>query len=118
MSARALLTNPALFAGYHSCPWPAVEAFLRNVVRAPIPYQLVQHHLAEMCGPGLGPDRAVSLLDKYERKKMLGMSNLVDVIDFADEMVRVKAGREEGVSRESWNALTCGTENKRRKTER
>jgi len=100
MSARALLANPALFAGYDACPWAAVDSFLRNVVRAPIPYQLVQHHLGEMCGPGFGPDRAVSLLDKHERKEMLGKENLVDVIDFVDEKVRVKIGRENGVCRE------------------
>lgn len=44
MAARALLTNPALFAGYDACPWEAVEVFLNKVVRAPLPLKLVQHH--------------------------------------------------------------------------
>lgn len=44
MSARALLTNPALFAGYEACPWEAVELFMNKVVRAPLPLKLVQHH--------------------------------------------------------------------------
>lgn len=44
MSARALLANPALFAGYEACPQEAVELFLNKVVRAPLPLKLVQHH--------------------------------------------------------------------------
>ena len=44
MSARALLANPALFAGHESCPWEAVELFMNKVVRAPLPLKLVQHH--------------------------------------------------------------------------
>lgn len=44
MSARALLANPALFAGYEACPWDAVELFMNKVIRAPMPLKLVQHH--------------------------------------------------------------------------
>lgn len=44
MSARALLANPAIFAGYEACPWEAVELFMNKVIRAPIPLKLVQHH--------------------------------------------------------------------------
>lgn len=44
MSARALLANPALFAGYEACPWEAVELFMNKVARAPLPLKLVQHH--------------------------------------------------------------------------
>lgn len=44
MAARALLANPALFAGYEACPWEAVERFMNRVVRAPLPLKLVQHH--------------------------------------------------------------------------
>lgn len=46
MSARALLANPALFAGHEACPWEAVELFMNKVVRAPLPLKLVQHHCA------------------------------------------------------------------------
>lgn len=48
MAARALLANPALFAGYERCPWEAVEAFMVRVVRAPLPLKLVLHH-CEFC---------------------------------------------------------------------
>lgn len=44
MSARALLANPALFAGHEACPWEAVELFMNKVARAPLPLKLVQHH--------------------------------------------------------------------------
>lgn len=44
MSARALLANPALFAGHETCPWEAVDEFMNNVVRAPLPFPLVLHH--------------------------------------------------------------------------
>ncbi|KAJ0121228.1 tRNA-dihydrouridine synthase 4 [Diaporthe amygdali] len=66
MSARALLANPALFAGYESCPWEAVQLFMNKVVRAPLPLKLVQHHLGEMCGPGYGPDKRSLLNEKLK----------------------------------------------------
>lgn len=98
MSARALLCNPALFAGHQTCPWSAVEAFMRNVARAPIPLRLVQHHLSEMCSPGMGADKT-SLLDRKERTAMLGLDSMLDVVDFMDEMISLKTGREGGMRR-------------------
>lgn len=50
LSARGLLENPALFKGYESCPWEAVEVFMNRVAKMPIPFKLVVHHLTEMCG--------------------------------------------------------------------
>ena len=50
MSARGILQNPALFAKHENCPWEAVEMFLNKVVKAPIPFKLVVHHLSEMVG--------------------------------------------------------------------
>lgn len=54
MSARGLLANPALFAGYEVCPWEAVELFMNKVVRAPLPLKLVQHHRTSRYGHHLG----------------------------------------------------------------
>ncbi|KAK3336552.1 hypothetical protein B0T19DRAFT_437304 [Cercophora scortea] len=85
MSARAILANPALYAGHDACPWEAVEAFMNNVARCPLPFKLVQHHLSEMCGPGMGPNKT-ALLTKQERNAMLACTNMVDLIDFLDEM--------------------------------
>ncbi|KAI1810027.1 dihydrouridine synthase 4-like protein [Poronia punctata] len=85
MSARALLANPALFAGYENCPWEAVDLFMNNVARAPLPLKLGIHHLTEMCGTGFGPDRHSALLSKRERIRLTEFDNWVDVIDFLDD---------------------------------
>ncbi|KAI1097714.1 FMN-linked oxidoreductase [Jackrogersella minutella] len=98
MSARALLANPALFAGYESCPWEAVDVFMNNVARAPLPLKLGVHHLTEMCGPGFGPDRNAALLTKKERVRITEMGNWVDVINYLDE-VRSQRGEQGGVVR-------------------
>ncbi len=92
MSARAILANPALYAGYDRCPWEAVELFINNVVRAPLPLKLVQHHLSEMCGPNMGPDKT-PLLTKRERVDMLACVNMCELIDFLDEKVSGIDGR-------------------------
>ncbi|KAI1347386.1 dihydrouridine synthase 4-like protein [Xylaria sp. FL0043] len=84
MSARALLANPALFAGHETCPWEAVDVFMNNVARAPLPLKLGIHHLTEMCGAGFGPDKS-ALLSKKERIRLTEFDNWIDVIDFIDE---------------------------------
>lgn len=99
MSARALLCNPALFAGHTTCPWSAVETFVRNVARAPIPLRLVQHHLSEMCGPGMGPEKA-ALLDRKERGVLSDLGTMLDVMDYMDDMVALKTRRAGGMGRD------------------
>ncbi|KAI8629408.1 dihydrouridine synthase 4-like protein [Xylariaceae sp. FL1651] len=89
MSARALLANPALFAGHETCPWEAVDVFMNHVARAPLPLKLGIHHLTEMCSAGFGPDRS-ALLSKRERIRLTEFDNWIDVIDYVDE---VKAAR-------------------------
>ncbi|KAK0618265.1 hypothetical protein B0T17DRAFT_495988 [Bombardia bombarda] len=84
MSARAILANPALYAGFDACPWEAVETFMSNVARCPLPFKLVLHHLSEMCAPGMGPVKT-ALLSKQERSAMMACGNMVDLIDFLDE---------------------------------
>ncbi|GKT42240.1 tRNA-dihydrouridine(47) synthase [NAD(P)(+)] [Colletotrichum spaethianum] len=105
MSARGILANPALYAGHESCPWEAVETFMRHVVRAPMPVKLVQHHLHEMCGPGMGPDKR-ALLNRHERAALLSLDNMVDVIDFMDDAINRKTGRTDGLRRESVGSST------------
>ncbi|KAK4465538.1 tRNA-dihydrouridine synthase [Cladorrhinum samala] len=84
MSARAQLANPALYAGYDACPWEAVETFLNNVARAPLPFKLTLHHVMEMCSPGMGPNKN-ALLSKQERSALMQCGNMLDLIDFLDE---------------------------------
>ncbi|TEA13655.1 tRNA-dihydrouridine(20a/20b) synthase [NAD(P)+]-like [Colletotrichum sidae] len=98
MSARGILANPALYAGYEACPWEAVESFMRHVVRAPMPVKLVQHHLHEMCGPGMGPDKR-ALLNKQERAALLAFDSMLDVVDFMDDAINRKTGRTGGLRR-------------------
>lgn len=92
MSARGLLANPALFAGYTSTPWEAVEEFMCRVMRAPIPLKLTVHHLSEMCGPGMGSDKN-ALLGRKERSKLTEMADLLELIDYMDEKMLAKMGR-------------------------
>ncbi|KAK3937176.1 tRNA-dihydrouridine synthase [Diplogelasinospora grovesii] len=89
MSARAILANPALFAGYETCPWEAVETFMNKVARAPLPFKLTLHHLSEMCAPGMGPNKS-TLITKAERAAMLNCANMVDLVDFLDEKREIK----------------------------
>ena len=93
MSARAILANPALYAGYGACPWEAVETFMINAARAPLPFKLTLHHVTQMCAPGMGPNKS-SLLAKKERAALMECANMCDLIDFLDE----KRGlRREGI---------------------
>jgi len=87
MAARGLLRNPALFKGFERCPWEAVEVFLNKVVKAPIPFKLVVHHLGEMCN---GQGGEVGLLGKEERAGLMACGSMVELIDFFDEVREVR----------------------------
>ncbi|CAH0019451.1 unnamed protein product [Clonostachys rhizophaga] len=99
MSARGLLSNPALFAGYSSCPWEAVERFMCNVAAAPLPYKLVIHHVQEMCSPGMGIDKS-ALLSRKERTRFSEIANMLELIDFLDEKIEEHTGQTGGLRRE------------------
>ncbi|KAK8084878.1 hypothetical protein PG997_006149 [Apiospora hydei] len=90
MSARALLANPALFAGYETCPWEAVDVFLANLARAPLILKSSVHHLTEMLGPGYGADKR-ALIGKRDREKLTKCGTWIDVLDCLEEL-RAKAG--------------------------
>lgn len=94
MSARGILQNPALFAGFDACPWEAVETFMNEVVTAPIPFKLVVHHLSEMVGSdrpggqvggGTGP-----LLTKEQRLEMMSCQSMLALLDFLDGLKDVR----------------------------
>jgi tRNA-dihydrouridine synthase 4 len=91
MAARSLLSNPALFAGHNTCPWEAVEKFMDYVIRAPIPFKLVMHHLTQMCGSGGhgvdgGQGVSGALLSKKERAEMIACENMLELIDWLDSV--------------------------------
>jgi tRNA-dihydrouridine synthase 4 len=85
MAARGILENPALFAGYETCPWDAVEKFMNHVVRKPIPYRLVQHHISEMTGGAMGMAKEGGLLSKRERAELFEITDMLNLVDFLDE---------------------------------
>lgn len=85
MSARGLLENPALFKGYETCPWEAVEYFMNKVVKEPVPFKLVVHHLSEMCGTDRSVGREGALLGKEERRGLMGCGSMVELMDWLDE---------------------------------
>ncbi|KAM0254810.1 hypothetical protein ACHAQJ_006409 [Trichoderma viride] len=99
MSARGLLSNPALFAGHSSCPWETLETFMCNVARCPLPLKLVVHHVQEMCAPGMGNDKSW-LLNKKERAKLVDFTNMADLIDYLDEKIEEYTGQEGGMRRD------------------
>lgn len=75
MSARGALANPALFAGYATPPWSAIELFWDLALSYGLPFRIIQHHLAQM-------------LDKLIPRKLLKEMNettcMVDMVDWFD----------------------------------
>lgn len=96
MSARGLLENPALFTGEERCPWEAVEVFMGKVVRAPLPFKLVVHHLSEMVGSDHlggtvgGGNSKGTLFSKEERMGLMECGGMVELIDYLDSVREVR----------------------------
>lgn len=99
MSARGLLSNPTLFSGSATCSWEAVERFMCNVMRAPIPFKLTLHHVHEMVSPSLGKDKA-ALVSRKERSELNGLQSMVELIDWLDNKIEEHAGQKEGMRRD------------------
>ncbi|KAH0604404.1 uncharacterized protein H6S33_006781 [Morchella sextelata] len=89
MAARGLMENPALFAGYSTTPWGAVEKFLHlNMTLGPLPHQLTVHHVGEMM---------LKMLNKKERSSMVdSSSNTVELLDWLDERFVLARPSDEG----------------------
>ncbi|KAG6001904.1 hypothetical protein E4U21_003654 [Claviceps maximensis] len=99
MSARGLLANPALYAGFPACPWEALETFLCRLVRAPLPFKLALHHVQQMTGPGMGPDKT-ALLSRKERAELNALPDMLDLVDFLDRVLEQRTGRSGGLRRD------------------
>jgi tRNA-dihydrouridine synthase 4 len=48
MSARGLLENPALYAGYDQSPWGCVERYVNYAITYGSNSHIFQHHMSEM----------------------------------------------------------------------
>ena len=91
MAARGLLENPAMFKGYEHTPWEALEYFMNQVVKKPLPFKLVVHHLSEMGGTDRSQDgKAGCLFRKDERRALLECKDMIEVIDFLDSLKPLK----------------------------
>lgn len=99
MSARGLLANPAMFAGHAACPWEALERFMCNMARCPLPLKLAVHHAQEMCSPGMGTDKS-ALLSKKERARFAELMDVTELVDFLDEKIAEHKGQQEGMRRD------------------
>ncbi|KAM9934420.1 hypothetical protein OXX80_005981 [Metschnikowia pulcherrima] len=75
MAVRGILANPALFAGFESTPWAAVEQFWHLATSYGLPFRIMQHHLSEMMD---------KIVPRKYLKEMNELTNLVDLIDWFD----------------------------------
>ncbi|PVH78732.1 FMN-linked oxidoreductase [Cadophora sp. DSE1049] len=110
MSARGLLECPGLFASPSTSSsdmqingqaqnhtdesdnrWEVLETFLNSVIRAPIPFKLVVHHINEMVGSDRSQSgKATTLFSKEERAGLMDCRSLIEVIDFVDGVREVR----------------------------
>jgi len=84
MTARELLINPALFAGFDSTPRDAVEKFVAYAAATGLRFELVQHHVNEML---------TKMTTKKERRALMNARDLVEVIDWLDTRWEVQKYR-------------------------
>lgn len=91
MSARGILANPALFAGYKNTPWKAIELFWDYATSYGLPYRIIQHHFAQMLD-GVIPRKYI--------KELNDINNLVALLDWFDEHFILKRKGEFGFATE------------------
>ncbi|KAH7304824.1 tRNA-dihydrouridine synthase-like protein 4-like protein [Rhexocercosporidium sp. MPI-PUGE-AT-0058] len=91
MSARGLLECPGEREGTEDNRWEVLEFFMNSVMRAPIPFKLVVHHLSEMVGSDRSQSgRGTTLFTKEERAGLMECKSLLEVIDFVDGVREVR----------------------------
>ncbi|KAL6451124.1 DUS4 tRNA-dihydrouridine(20a/20b) synthase [NAD(P)+] [Candida maltosa Xu316] len=87
MSARGVLSNPALFTGLDKTPWSAVEMFMHLATSYGLPYKLVQYQVAHLLE---------DIIPKKILKKINEQQNMADLIDCLDEHFVLKRKGEKG----------------------
>lgn len=71
------MLNPALYAGYTTAPWGAVERFLDYNMTYPLPYRLALHHISEVME---------HMLPRRERGLMIDTcKTIIELIDWLDD---------------------------------
>ena len=79
MSARGLLENPALFAGYNKTPWEAVERYIELSIRYGSCHAIMHHHLVTMMQ---------SILPASSARHFNTLSSIPSIINFINEHSR------------------------------
>lgn len=87
MSSRGLLANPAFFAGYNKTPWKAVELFWDYSLSYGTKHKIFLYHLTQMLS---------RIVCKKLIKQMNEQKNMVDLIDWFDNIFDLKRKNEEG----------------------
>ncbi|CUS20241.1 LAQU0S01e02190g1_1 [Lachancea quebecensis] len=89
MAVRGLLDNPALFGGFKTCPWGALELFWHYTMEfGGLPHQLLLHHLHCMLG-SMG-------LEKSLHSELMNIKDTSHLIDWFDHNFVLKRSGEQG----------------------
>ncbi|CCJ29241.1 unnamed protein product, partial [Pneumocystis jirovecii] len=75
MSSRGILFNPALFSGFDSCPWSAIERFIEYSLSYGLNFHLFQQHILKMMG------KILNKKDSVDLSKQIGIVGILDWID-------------------------------------
>lgn len=89
MSARGLLSNPALFAGHPKCPWSAIERFLSYSQAYSLHHALIQHHIVEMMNSG-------GFWKKKDRIEFMTRRSTEEIVKYLDENYVLRRYGEDG----------------------
>ena len=76
MSARGMLENPAMFAGYDFTPKACVQDWVRISLETGTHFTCFHHHLMYMCGPSMS---------RADRRCFNALSSTSAVLDFLQE---------------------------------
>lgn len=87
MSARGVLRNPALFAGFSKTPWSAIEIFMHLTTSYGLPFRVAQHHFSEMLD---------EIIPREYVKEMNETTCMIDLIDWFDRCFVLKRKGEVG----------------------
>ncbi|CAL3963513.1 unnamed protein product [Diplocarpon coronariae] len=68
--------------------WAVLTYFLNAVIRAPIPFKLVVHHLSEMGGSDR--ERKGALFTKEQKKGLMGCKSMLELLDWVDGVGEVE----------------------------
>ncbi|KAG5513307.1 hypothetical protein PMAC_001370 [Pneumocystis sp. 'macacae'] len=87
MSSRGILSNPALFSGFDTCPWSAIERFIEYSLSYGLNFHLFQQHILKMMR---------KILNKKEIFDLSKQIGIVGILDWIDERFILRRPGEPG----------------------